>query len=152
MTETTDDTKTDRTTERWICMGRRWSPSKNKLYTMWRDSNGEERSFIKLPGYVGNDYNVVVQYREDGGCSVFGDAVFAGRTDDDDAQIGAWRAQDQAAYAAQQSYRLEQSTKRRSEVDDALTDLLAIAAKLPGYGDRDALARYVTAKIHSAIR
>jgi hypothetical protein len=152
MTETTNDTKTDRTTERWICLGRRWSSSKNKMYTMWRDSHGEERFFAKFSGHVGNDYTVTTQRGDDGGCSVFGDAVFAGRTDEDDAQIGAWRALDQAAYAAQQSYRLEQSAKRRSEVDDALTDLLAIASKLPGYGDRDALARYVTAKIHSATR
>lgn len=140
-------------TERWLCLGRRQRADGTGLATAWRSlTDGQERLYLKLTGVVGGEYDITVSHSGDR-TSVHGQPVYAGQADDvDPAQVGAWKAADQAAYAADRARLLEASARRRNELDEALRPVLEIAARLTSFGDRDALARYVTAKIYAARR
>jgi hypothetical protein len=136
--------------QRWVCLGRRWVAGRKRLYTVWRSTaDGTDRYYAGLPGVVGGQYEVTVS-RDGDSRTVHGTPVFTDRADPPDDEVGAWEVADRAAYAAHRAHALQASAKRSSEVDTALVPLLRIAARLTSYADRDALVRYVTAKVHTA--
>jgi hypothetical protein len=137
----------NRTDEQWICMGRRWNGK--QLYTLWRRADGIENGYQKLPGIPGGEYSISTGL-EDGNRVVWGNPTYVRRADISLDEIAAWRTSDQAAYAEDRQRLLEASAKRTNELDDALKPLLEIAARLKSWGDKDALVRYVTAKVYGA--
>lgn len=150
MTGTDGDREEEPTTERWVCLGRRWSTGRRRLYTVWRSqADGTDRYYTALPGVVGGRYEVTVS-RDGDSRTVHGTPTFTDRADLPADEIGAWEVADRAAYATHRAHTLEASAKRTSEVDTALAPLLRIAARLTAYADREALARYVAAKVHTA--
>jgi hypothetical protein len=152
--DTPPTTDTGPASERWLCLGRRWSERDTRIYTLWRSlDDGRDRYYAKLPGTLGCQYEVSATPTGDTGTGriVHGDARFLDRTTDTPPeQLGAWEVADRAAWAARRAHALEASAKRSSEVDTALAPLLGIAARLTTYADRAALAAYVTAKVHTA--
>jgi hypothetical protein len=45
---------------------------------------------------------------------------------------------------------LERRTPRLKEIDDAIAPVVRLASSMVGYANREAIARYVAAKIHGA--
>lgn len=136
------------TRETWVYTGVRRT-AEGKARQSWRDEAGKVYYY---PGRYGTlvtgGYYTVDVNRSDGSLTRYA-PVYTGRRVD---------AEERAALEAQEfgvKTRLAREARERkdrkdSALDEALRPLLAVAAKLNGITDRDALARYVTAKIHQA--
>jgi hypothetical protein len=138
------------TVETWTCEGRRWSQHRAKLYTVWRRPNGEDATFIKVDGVLGSQYEVTIS-EPDGTLTLHGTPRYLGPAPDlDSAQRAVWELAEKQARTDQETHRLQASERRRSEIDQALEPLLAVAGRVRGYSSRKALADYVTARLYGA--
>jgi hypothetical protein len=133
-------------TEDWVYLGESFDLAGAHA---WRDDSGRRLLFkaakARVPGGI---YTVRVKRDADGGVTLYGrDFTYTGRQAEDAAAI---QVQAQATEVRIKAKRLAANTSRTGAIDEAVTDLLRMAAGLKTYGDRRALADYVVAKIHAA--
>jgi hypothetical protein len=136
------------TRETWVYTGVRRTAS-GQARQSWRDEAG--RSYI-YPGRYGHlvtgGYYTVDVNRADESLTRYA-PVYTGRRVDAE-ERAALEAQEFGVKAQIAREARERKDRKDSALNDALRPLLAVAAKLNGTADREALARYVAARIHQA--
>lgn len=129
--------------EKWTYCGRRLNSGKLAYY--WVDADGNARVFggKNLTKYatIGGEYEVKVEHKDGGGCTVFGEPTYLGMVDEQDPS---WEAEDRAAGVLLVSRRDAQKDADNSELQRALDVIREHYQALRQWDRRSAFIAYVT--------
>ena len=140
------NTNTERTTERWVCAGRRMS-TKGAVLHAWYQLDDVERehllAYAKVKGVAGGIYDVEVA-RDGDACVVYGDPSYVESLDHDNPERIEWEARERVDLTLIEQRRMEKNARSDSSLAELVAPLREQYAKQVGYARKAAVLAVVT--------
>lgn len=141
----------DRTLETWTYVGKSLLRG-GKVGYAWLLPDGTRVAYSKFrASIVGGQYTVSVARTADS-TMVYGEPSWTGDRHPDLDEVAVWQAEDAKVSRDQRQAAEERKAAANGPLEDALRDLLQIAAACKTWDQRDALEAHVTRELRKAFR